>query len=278
MIIAYRYLMPTSAQPRDPLLRAQQRLGRDPAEQHQLPRLRQRDVAQHEGQEERDLGIRRRAVPRRAEGQDVGDVEILGRGSSPIEASIRSSNWPETPTKGRPSRSSSPPGASPISIRPLSGTPSAKTRLVAVSRSGLASNSAMAARSAGRLSRLRRQRRGAGGAGRRGARAGRASGLRLPPALRRHPRDGRRERSSAGGGGGRRCAARCGRSAPPPAPRPPPSRSAAGAPPAAPPASWPPACRPLLYPPLYRPAAGFRASRSDATSGGRPGGARHVRR
>ena len=62
-------------------------------------------------------------------------------------ASMRSSNWPEGPTKGLPARSSSAPGPSPTSISPASGLPSANTRLVAVAASGQPSKPARAARS-----------------------------------------------------------------------------------------------------------------------------------
>ena len=52
--------------------------------------------------------------------------------SSPMEASIRSSNCPLGPTKGMPLRSSSAPGASPMKMMGACGLPSAKTRWVAV--------------------------------------------------------------------------------------------------------------------------------------------------
>jgi len=52
----------------------------------------------------------------------------------PIVASMRSSNWPLRPTKGLPTRSSSAPGASPISMSGAAGLPSANTVLVAVWR------------------------------------------------------------------------------------------------------------------------------------------------
>ena len=60
---------------------------------------------------------------------------------------MRSSSWPERPTKGRPSRSSSRPGASPTSMMSASGLPSAKTRFLAVKRRLQPSNSARQARS-----------------------------------------------------------------------------------------------------------------------------------
>ena len=52
--------------------------------------------------------------------------------SSPIAAIMRSSSLPERPTKGRPSMSSSRPGASPTNITRACGLPSAKTSWVAV--------------------------------------------------------------------------------------------------------------------------------------------------
>src|SRR5436309_2761057 len=60
---------------------------------------------------------------------------------------MRSSSWPLTPTKGLPARSSSAPGASPISITRAAGLPSPNTRLVAVFFSGQPSKAASASAS-----------------------------------------------------------------------------------------------------------------------------------
>ena len=62
--------------------------------------------------------------------------------SRAIEASMRSSSRPLGPTNGRPWRSSSSPGASPIRTIRACGLPSPNTRLVAVLLSGQASNPA----------------------------------------------------------------------------------------------------------------------------------------
>jgi hypothetical protein len=66
---------------------------------------------------------------------------------SPIAASIRSSNLPDRPTKGRPSMSSSRPGASPTNISRACGLPSAKTSWVAVALRAQPSNRSSTARS-----------------------------------------------------------------------------------------------------------------------------------
>src|SRR5713226_3569396 len=68
--------------------------------------------------------------------------------SSPIVASMRSSNCPLRPTKGRPSRSSSAPGASPMIMTDAAGLPSRNTVLVAVRFNGQPSNPATSAPSA----------------------------------------------------------------------------------------------------------------------------------
>ena len=103
---------------------------------------------------------------------------------------MRSSRWPERPTKGRPSRSSSRPGASPTSMTRAPGLPSAKTSWVAVCFSLQPSKRPSAARSSSRLAAARAAARaawarfvGGGGIGRRDGRArcrrrGRAARLR----------------------------------------------------------------------------------------------------
>ena len=266
--------MPTSTQPGDPLLRAQQRLGRDPAEQHQVARLRQRDVAQEEGQEERDLGIGRGAVPRRAEGQDVGDVEILGA-ARPMQASMRSSNWPETPTKGGragPRRRPAPRRSASGRLRHAIGEDQVGGGLAQrASRRTRPGRRAAPARvcGAGAAS------GGAGGAGRRAARRCGRGGPAPPRGLRP---GGCRARPRAGRGAGAPSAATVRSIGAPPAPRPRPSRSAAGAPrSSALLRHAPPAVPPCSVCHLLSPGPGFRASGRAATSA-RPGGARHVRR
>jgi len=68
--------------------------------------------------------------------------------SSPIAASMRSSNCPLRPTNGRPRRSSSAPGASPMIMTGAAGLPSRNTVVVAVRFSGHPSNAATSAPSA----------------------------------------------------------------------------------------------------------------------------------
>ncbi len=72
--------------------------------------------------------------------------------SRPIAASMRSRSWPARPTKGRPIRSSSAPGASPMIMTGAAGLPSAMTVLVAVRFSAQPSNPAIAASSAASVS------------------------------------------------------------------------------------------------------------------------------
>ena len=79
--------------------------------------------------------------------------------SKPIAASMRSRSWPARPTKGRPIRSSSAPGASPMIIKGAAGLPSAKTVFVAVRFNGQASNSATSAASASTVSAVAASRR-----------------------------------------------------------------------------------------------------------------------
>ena len=73
------------------------------------------------------------AVLGRAALEDVGDVDVLAA-CRPIPLVIMSvSNWPARPTNGRPIRSSSAPGASPMNISRAVGLPSPKTVWVRVS-------------------------------------------------------------------------------------------------------------------------------------------------
>src|SRR5580704_16578361 len=71
--------------------------------------------------------------------------------SRPIAASMRSSSCPARPTNGRPIRSSSAPGASPMIMTGAAGLPSVKTVLVAVRFKGQPSNPATSAASASTL-------------------------------------------------------------------------------------------------------------------------------
>ena len=79
--------------------------------------------------------------------------------SMPIAASMRSRSWPARPTKGRPIRSSSAPGASPIIMTGADGSPSAKTVLVAVRFRAQPSKPATNAASAAAVSALAASRR-----------------------------------------------------------------------------------------------------------------------
>jgi hypothetical protein len=79
--------------------------------------------------------------------------------SRPIAASMRSRSWPARPTKGRPMRSSSAPGASPMIMTGAAGLPSANTVLVAVRFKAQPSQSAINAASAATVSALAASRR-----------------------------------------------------------------------------------------------------------------------
>ena len=109
--------------------------------------------------------------------------------SSPIAAIMRSSSLPERPTKARPSRSSSRPGASPTNITRACGLPSANTSWVAVARSAQPSNRARIARRSSRLAALRAASRAAmtAASGEEGAPA---AALASGPSARRLPVDG----------------------------------------------------------------------------------------
>ncbi len=108
-----------------------------------------------------------------------------------MAASMRSSNWPERPTKGTPCRSSSAPGASPTSITRPAGLPSAKHRLLAVALRAQPSNAARSVCNSSRLAADRasnRAERGhlvgrTGGGGRREDGRGRPLGGSLGPRL-----------------------------------------------------------------------------------------------
>ena len=69
------------------------------------------------------------AVAGRAAFDHVGDVH-LSRRSPASSTNRRSSSCPDRPTKGRPWRSSSRPGPSPMTMRPAWGSPSPKTTVV----------------------------------------------------------------------------------------------------------------------------------------------------
>ncbi len=75
--------------------------------------------------------------------------------SSPIAAIMRSSSLPERPTNGKPSISSSRPGASPTNITRACGLPSANTSWVAVVRRAQPSKRSRIARNSSRLAALR---------------------------------------------------------------------------------------------------------------------------
>src|SRR5437763_1644499 len=79
--------------------------------------------------------------------------------SRPIAASMRSSNCPARPTKGRPMRSSSAPGASPMIMTGAAGLPSRNTVLVAVRFNGQSSKAAISSASASMLSAVAASRR-----------------------------------------------------------------------------------------------------------------------
>jgi hypothetical protein len=79
--------------------------------------------------------------------------------SRPIAASMRSRSWPARPTKGRPMRSSSAPGASPMIMTGAQGLPSAKTVLVAVRFKAQSSKPATNPASAATVSALAASRR-----------------------------------------------------------------------------------------------------------------------
>ena len=123
---------------------------------------------------------------------------------------MRSSNWPETPTKGRPSRSSSAPGASPISIRPdarhaigedqvgrglaqRAGVEAGHGLAQRVQAVGGAGEAAAASRRAAAARRARR-------AGAPGARAAGRAGAAAGPGRRGERRPRRRRRAGAAGG------------------------------------------------------------------------------
>ena len=98
----------------------------------------------------------RRAVARRPPEDDVGDLDRAT--FQPDGRQHLSSSCPLGPTNGLPWRSSSAPGASPISITLASGLPSAKRRLRAVSLSAQPSNRLPRPRAPRGWGRLRRSR------------------------------------------------------------------------------------------------------------------------
>ena len=113
--------------------------------------LGQLDMAAQEGQAGGGFLRRGIAIVGRAPVDDIGDVGVDVAGPARCDASILSSSWPARPTKGLPMRSSSRPGASPISITRPSATPSAKTVLVAVRFRAQPSKASSAAFSSARL-------------------------------------------------------------------------------------------------------------------------------
>ena len=99
------------------------------AQQDDDPRIHQLDMAAQEGQAHRRFLGRGIAIVRRPPVDNIGDV---GAGAVQMDAaSILSSSFPARPTKGRPMRSSSRPGASPMNMMREAGLPSAKTVWVA---------------------------------------------------------------------------------------------------------------------------------------------------
>ena len=121
-----------AAQAGDARVGVEQRLrGEAPHRDDQL-RLDQLDLLQQVRRALRHfvgLGI---AVARRPALEHVGDVDVLAARSRPIAASMLSSSLPAWPTNGSPSRSSSAPGASPISSQSAFSSPTPNTVWVRV--------------------------------------------------------------------------------------------------------------------------------------------------
>ena len=145
---------PAAAGLHDALARRQQGLGRGIAERHQHVRIDQLDLALDERQADLRLLRRRRAVAGRPPRNDIGDVgACCDRARSP--PIMRSSSLPERPTNGRPSMSSSRPGASPTNMMRACGLPSENTRRVAVDFSAQPSKFSSSARSASSVGAVR---------------------------------------------------------------------------------------------------------------------------
>ena len=135
----------------DAFFDAEKCLRRRAAEANQDVRIGKLDLPHYERQT--DLPIPVASACRRLPGGRQGTILAMYTEvrSNPIAASMRSSNLPDRPTNGRPSMSSSRPGASPTSITRASGFPSAKTSRPAVDFSAQPSNLSRMARSSSRV-------------------------------------------------------------------------------------------------------------------------------
>ena len=96
------------------------------AEGHDHIRLEEIDLAVEVGGAGRNLVILGVPVARRSALDDIGDINLVGVRIPSRRSSGRAAR-PAWPTNGRPVRSSSAPGPSPMNITPAFGSPSPKT-------------------------------------------------------------------------------------------------------------------------------------------------------